>query len=88
MKWGDFLIWAGQTTQGVGGALGNGGSVQDWLNFGGNALGNLGNQLGTSNPIGGAPIYIPIGGGQSLQTNTNTIMYIGLGLLALMILKK
>lgn len=86
MKWGDFFIFAGGATQGVGNAMSSGGSTQDWLNFAGNTMGNLGSQLGASS--GGQTIYVPIGGGQQISANSNTLMYVGLGLLALMILKK
>lgn len=86
MNIGDFFSWAGRTTVGVGGALNNGGSTQDWLNFSGGALGDLGAQLGAGqNP--NYPIYIPIGN-QNIQTSNSTLMYIGLALLAVFVLKR
>lgn len=90
MNIGDFLGWAGQQTINVGGAISEG-TTQGWLNFSGGALGSLGSQLGggSSGVNGGNyPIYIPVGGGQSMSVNNNTLLYVGLGLLALMLMKK
>lgn len=87
MNIGDFLIWGGGVTQSAGNAMSNGGSTQDWLNFGGNAMSQLGSQLGGGIPNNG-PIYVPVGGGQHIVTSNNTALYVGLGILALLILKK